>query len=174
MWGFDCVKWRWTTFKLKTTNDLSYCHGKYKAKIIYLKVNKNLSTTTFTRLIVRVIVKTLYIAFFSPANFRFLLSCYCLLFVSFYHSFSTVQYTAYLLQQLTVAIKFSCKICNKAVANNHHAVECDKCHILVHIKCNKINLQTYNLLQKCPPALWRHCYFGTISNEELFKTNQGS
>ena len=52
-------------------------------------------------------------------------------------------------------IKFPCKICSKAVASNHHAVQCDKCHIWVHIKCNKINLKTYKLLQKSP--LVRYC-----------------
>ena len=59
-------------------------------------------------------------------------------------------------------------------------MQCDKCHIWVHIKCNKINLQTYKFLQKSPTTLY--CIkcsedifpFGTISNEELFKTNQGS
>ena len=57
-----------------------------------------------------------------------------------------------LFQQLTMVIKFPCKICNKTVASNHHAVQCDKCHIWVHIKCNKINLQTYKFLQKSPSA----------------------
>ena len=101
---------------------------------------------------VTVIFKTLYIAFFSPAKFEFFLSCYCLFFFFFYYSFSTIIYTANLLQQLIMVIKFPCKICNKAVANNHHAVQCDKSHIWVHIKCNKINLQTYEFLQKSPSA----------------------
>ena len=79
-----------------------------------------------------------------------------------------------------MVIKFLCKICNKAVANNHHAVQCDKCHTWVHIKCNKINQQTYKFLQKNPSAWYCiKCFedivpFGTSSNEELFKTNQGS
>ena len=84
-----------------------------------------------------------------------------------------------LFQQLIMVIKFPCKICNKAVASNHHAVQCDKCHIWVHIKCNKINLQTYKFLQKSPLAWYCIKYFEdidivTISNQELFKTNQGS
>ena len=36
-----------------------------------------------------------------------------------------------------MAIKFSWEILNKEVANNHHAVQCDKRHIWVSIKCNK-------------------------------------
>ena len=54
-----------------------------------------------------------------------------------------------------MVIRFSCKICNKAIANNHHAVQCDKYHTWAHLKCNKINLQ--------------YCI-----TDELFKTNQGS
>ena len=158
---FDWVKWQITTFKRYTSNDLSYCHRRDKAKI-YLKVNKNLSPTTFTCLRIRLISKALYIAFFSPVNFRFFFpSCYCLVFFYFYYSFSTKLYTANFIQQLTIAIKFPCKICNKAVANN----QCDKYHIWVHIKCIKINLQTYKCLQKKPfgfvlrKVLWRHCSF---------------
>ena len=44
--------------------------------------------------------------------------------------------------------KFPCKICNNPVAKNHKAVECDNCGLWVHIKCNKINTQTYKYLQK--------------------------
>ena len=78
-----------------------------------------------------------------------------------------------------MVVKFPCKICNKAVANNHHAVQCDRCHLWVHIKCNRINLQTYKYLQKCSYAWYcPKCYesiipFTTISNEELYQTNQG-
>ena len=39
------------------------------------------------------------------------------------------------------------KICSKAVANNHQAIKCDKCNLRIHIKCNKINKQTYNYLK---------------------------
>ena len=73
--------------------------------------------------------------------------------------FSTVLNTANLLQQFIMAIKFPGKICNKAVASNHHAVQCDKCHIWVHIKCNKINLQTYRFLQKSPLSWYCIKYF---------------
>ena len=64
-----------------------------------------------------------------------------------------------------MVINFPYKFCNKAVSNNHHAVQYDKCHIWVHIKCNKINLQTYKFLQKksfclvLHKVLLRHCSF---------------
>ena len=45
-------------------------------------------------------------------------------------------------------VKFPCKICTKDVASNHRVIQCDICNIWVHIKCNKINSQTYDLLRK--------------------------
>ena len=42
-----------------------------------------------------------------------------------------------------MTIKFPCGICEKPVANNHQAINCDKCGLWIHIKCNKINKQTY-------------------------------
>ena len=45
-------------------------------------------------------------------------------------------------------VKFPCKICKKPVAQNHKAVCCDDCDTWVHIKCNKINTQIYNILKK--------------------------
>ena len=44
--------------------------------------------------------------------------------------------------------KFPYKICENPVAKNHKAIQCDKCHLWVHIKCNKINTQTYSLLER--------------------------
>ena len=44
-------------------------------------------------------------------------------------------------------IQFPCGICSKAVANNHQAIKCDKCNLWIHIKCNKMNKQTYNYLK---------------------------
>ena len=77
-----------------------------------------------------------------------------------------------------MVVKFPCKICN-AVAKNHHAVQCDHCQLRVHIKCNKINLQTYKFLQKssfvwyCIKCLENIIPFSTISDHELFQTNKG-
>ena len=41
-----------------------------------------------------------------------------------------------------MTVKFSCKVCEKPVAKNHHAVQCDNCNLWIQIKCNKINLQS--------------------------------
>ena len=41
---------------------------------------------------------------------------------------------------------FTCGICLNPVAKNHKAVKCDNCDLWIHIKCNKINVQTFNLL----------------------------
>ena len=42
-----------------------------------------------------------------------------------------------------MTIKFPCGICEKPVANNHQAINCDKGGLWIHIKRNKINKQTY-------------------------------
>ena len=78
-----------------------------------------------------------------------------------------------------MVVKFPSKICFKAVANLRHAIQCDNCNIWVHVKCNKINRQTYNFLLLSSAALhFIRCSeeiyaFLNISNEELFETNQG-
>ena len=78
-----------------------------------------------------------------------------------------------------MVVKLLCKICFKAVANSHHAIQCDNCNIWVHVKCNKINTKTYKFLQKSSAAWYcikcsEEIYpFLNISNEKLFETNQG-
>ena len=78
-----------------------------------------------------------------------------------------------------MVIKFPCKICNNAVAKNHHAVQCDHYQLWVHIKYKKINLETHKFLQKSSFAWYCiKCFeniipFSTISGHELSKTNKG-
>ena len=78
-----------------------------------------------------------------------------------------------------MVVKFPWKICNKAVAKNHHAVQCDHCQLWVHFRCNKINLQTYKFLQKssfawyCIKCFGRYYSFSTISDNELSQTSEG-
>ena len=78
-----------------------------------------------------------------------------------------------------MTISFPCKICEKAVAKNHRAVKCDNCDLWVHIKCNKINKQTYNLLMEdnttwfCIDCTKSILPFNGIDNNELHCTLQG-
>ena len=78
-----------------------------------------------------------------------------------------------------MVVKFPCKICCKSVANSHHAIQCDNCNIWVHVKCNRINTETYKFLQKSSVAWYcircsEEIYsFLNVSNEEPFETNQG-
>ena len=58
-----------------------------------------------------------------------------------------------------MTIKFPCGICAKPVANNHQAINCDKCGLWIHIKCNKINKQTYIYLMR-ETSYW-YCMFCT-------------
>ena len=45
-------------------------------------------------------------------------------------------------------MKFPCIICEKPVANKLQAINCDKRGLWIHIKCNKINTQTYIYLMR--------------------------
>ena len=47
-----------------------------------------------------------------------------------------------------MSTKYPCQICCNPVAKNHKAIQCDKCQLWDHVKCNKINDQTYNLLKE--------------------------
>ena len=47
-----------------------------------------------------------------------------------------------------MTIKLPCGICEKPIANNHQAINCDKCGLWIHIKCNKTNKQTYIYLMR--------------------------
>ena len=42
---------------------------------------------------------------------------------------------------------FPCKICNKNVNDNDHAIQCDTCNFWVHIKCSNLNYIDYKYLQ---------------------------
>ena len=42
---------------------------------------------------------------------------------------------------------FPCRICNKNVNDNDHAVKCDICNFLVHIKCSNLNYIDHKYLQ---------------------------
>ena len=76
-------------------------------------------------------------------------------------------------------IKYPCKICNNPVAENHKAVQCDKCQLWVRMKCSKINIQTYNIMKE-DETTW-YCIscskdvfpFSGFNDNEFYTTTQG-
>ena len=78
-----------------------------------------------------------------------------------------------------MTVKIPCKICQKPVAKNYQATQCDSCNIWIHIKCNEINLQTYKHLQKsnaewyCIKCFANIIPFTKLSHQQLSETNQG-
>ena len=97
------------------------------------------------------------------------------------HSFCS--YSHYLLVQTNLlremVIIFPRGICLKPVANNHQAIKCDKCNLWIHIKCNKINKQTYTYLQTdtsywyCMTCTKEFLPFSDTNDEELMQTTIG-
>ena len=68
-------------------------------------------------------------------------------------------------------VKFPCKIHKKPVAQNHKAVCCDVCDTWVHIKCNKIKTQTYNILKKKGFLELHRVFQGCFSFSKLNETD---
>ena len=74
---------------------------------------------------------------------------------------------------------FSCGICLNPIAKNHKAVKCDNCDLWIHIKCNKINEQTYNLLINdntvwyCLTCSKKLYLFSALNDNDLYSTIQG-
>ena len=78
-----------------------------------------------------------------------------------------------------MTIKFLRGICAKPVANNHQAINCDKCNLWIHIKCNKINKQTYIYLM-CETSHWyctlctkRFLSYSVLNDNEFKQTVVG-
>ena len=75
--------------------------------------------------------------------------------------------------------QYPCGICKHAVAKNHKAIQCDNCNLWVHIKCNKIIKQTYNILANDETS-W-YCIdcskdilpFSELNQEDFHSTIQG-
>ena len=49
-----------------------------------------------------------------------------------------------------MAIKYPCGICSKSVKENQKALQCDICDKWIHLKCNLLNLSTYEKLKHDP------------------------
>ena len=70
--------------------------------------------------------------------------------------------------------QFPCGIRLKPVAKNHKAEKCDHCDLWIHIKPNKINRQTYNLLlEYCLACSKKFIPFSTLNGNEFHSTIQG-
>ena len=73
-----------------------------------------------------------------------------------------------------MTISFQCKICEKPVLK-----KCENCKLWVHIKCNKIKKQIYNLLMEddtawyCIKCIKSIFPFNDIDNNKLHSTIQG-
>ena len=75
--------------------------------------------------------------------------------------------------------QFPCKICCKSVATNHKSIKCDKCDIWIHIECNRINKQTYEMLKKdnsqwfCIVCMKELFPFSNLNDKEFITTTLG-
>ena len=72
-----------------------------------------------------------------------------------------------------MVVRFSCLKCNRAVAKNNRAVQCNICDKWVHIACNNLNTYTYKNLQKdkspwqCICCLQKELPYCLIGNDVL-------
>ena len=68
---------------------------------------------------------------------------------------------------------------SKSCCQNHKAVKCDNCDLWIHIKCNKINVQTYNLLINdntvwyCLTCSKKLYPFSALNDNDFHSTIQG-
>ena len=75
--------------------------------------------------------------------------------------------------------RFPCKICHIAVAKNHIGAFADICKIWLHIKCNNIHIQTYNMLKNdkrnwyCIDCTKKFFPFITLKNNAFLLTTKG-
>ena len=78
-----------------------------------------------------------------------------------------------------MVVQFPCLVCNRAVAKNHRAVQCDLCDSWVHIACNNLNVYTYRKLQKdkspwyCICCFWKELPYGSTNDTQLKKLLHG-
>ena len=75
--------------------------------------------------------------------------------------------------------QFPCKICCKPVATTHKSIKCNKCDIWIHIECNRINKQTYEMLKKdnsqwfCIVCMKELLPFSDLNDKEFIATTLG-
>ena len=75
-----------------------------------------------------------------------------------------------------MGVKHPCAVCKKAVGVKHKAICCDLCYNWVHMKCNKINKQTYEILKNdeahwfCIKCIENEFPFSKLNDSEMKKT----
>ena len=69
-----------------------------------------------------------------------------------------------------MVIKYPCRACHKSVRKKDYAIQCDECDYWVHIKCNNIDIPTYEKIQDSPnPWFCNACTapFSSLTDLEL-------
>ena len=73
-------------------------------------------------------------------------------------------------------VAYPCGVCNRAVAKNHMAIECDICKKWIHIKCNLLNKSDYTTFQSaekeaeifiCINCISENIPFSKLNNNEF-------
>ena len=78
-----------------------------------------------------------------------------------------------------MVVQFPCLVCNRAVAKNHRAVQCDLCVSWVQITCNNLNVYTYRKLQKekspwyCICCFRKELPYGSTNDTQMKKLLHG-
>ena len=65
--------------------------------------------------------------------------------------------------------KYPCGICSKNVTFRHKAIQCDSCNFWNHIKCDQIDIKTYEELKKSNNTEKYYCKICKIEKIELLK-----
>ena len=64
--------------------------------------------------------------------------------------------------------KLKCGVCTKTIASNHRKIQCCSCNSKIHIKCNKTDAKTYNLItKKNIPVICIKCQVNNIPFQNL-------
>ena len=78
-----------------------------------------------------------------------------------------------------MAVRCPCKIWNKTVSYSSDSIQCDKCEICVHKKCNGLNKQTFEYLKKgkskwfCMVCTKEFLPFSNLDDKNLVLTVKG-
>ena len=80
---------------------------------------------------------------------------------------------------MVIQFPYGGTVCNRAVAKNHRAVQCDLRDSWVHMACNNLNVYTYRKLQKdkspwyCICCFQKELPYGSTDDTQLKKLLHG-